>query len=292
MGDDGNFDAAIRRIRAGDETAAAELVRRYEQLIRREVRLHLEDDRLRRLFDSMDVVQSVLASFFIRTAAGEYDLDRPEQLAALLVQMTRKKLGLGLLESFSEPCEVCAGRGIIVHHEPIMKHRAPQQVERRRGRGGNQQQPAAESKAHAGTHAITEDVSKALATIAAKTVHHEVEVTVETPAAAATAEAPATESASTKAEATTDVAPDTAVADKAAAPAEQVVEILDIPIPVTKKPRTRRAVDPSAAEQLLGSVLESLPEPPAPGTRKRATRRATTGTITAAPMTTADTDKG
>ena len=75
-------------------------------------------------------------------------------------------------------------------------------------------------------------------------------------------------------------------------PAEQVVEILDIPIPVTKKPRTRRAVDPSAAEQLLGSVLESLPEPPAPGTRKRASRRATTGTITAAPTTTADTDKG
>ena len=28
-----------------------------------------------------------------------------------LVQMTRKKLGLGLLETFSEPCETCAGRG-------------------------------------------------------------------------------------------------------------------------------------------------------------------------------------
>ena len=38
-----------------------------------------------------------------------------------LVQMTRKKLGLGLLESFSEPCEVCAGRGIIVHHEPVVE---------------------------------------------------------------------------------------------------------------------------------------------------------------------------
>lgn len=94
-----------------------------------------------------------------------------------LVQMTRKKLGLGLLESFSEPCEVCAGRGIIVHHEPIMKHRAPQQqVERRRGRGGgggNQQpQQPAESKAHAGTHAITEDVKHALAQIAASTIPH------------------------------------------------------------------------------------------------------------------------
>jgi RNA polymerase sigma factor (sigma-70 family) len=40
----------------------------------------------------MDVVQSVLASFFLRTAAGEYDLNSPEQLGALLVQMSRNKL--------------------------------------------------------------------------------------------------------------------------------------------------------------------------------------------------------
>ena len=38
-----------------------------------------------------------------------------------LVQMTRKKLGIGLLESFSEPCEVCEGRGVVVHNEPIMR---------------------------------------------------------------------------------------------------------------------------------------------------------------------------
>ena len=41
-----------------------------------------------------------------------------------LVQMTRKKLGIGLLEAFSEPCEACAGRGVIVHHEPIMRHKS------------------------------------------------------------------------------------------------------------------------------------------------------------------------
>ena len=40
-----------------------------------------------------------------------------------LVQMTRKKLGIGLLEAFSEPCEACASRGVIVHHEPIMRSR-------------------------------------------------------------------------------------------------------------------------------------------------------------------------
>lgn len=41
-----------------------------------------------------------------------------------LVQMTRKKLGLGLLEAFSEPCEACASRGVIVHHEPIMRSKS------------------------------------------------------------------------------------------------------------------------------------------------------------------------
>jgi ribonuclease E len=57
--------------------------------------------------------------------------------------MTRKKLGLGLLETFSEPCEVCAGRGVIVHHDPVTRHRAPQPPERRRGgKGGGQAQTA------------------------------------------------------------------------------------------------------------------------------------------------------
>ncbi len=36
-----------------------------------------------------------------------------------LVQMTRKRVGSGLIEVFSEPCEHCHGRGIIIHSEPI-----------------------------------------------------------------------------------------------------------------------------------------------------------------------------
>jgi RNA polymerase sigma-70 factor (ECF subfamily) len=92
MSETASFPDFLRRIRAGDEEAAAELVRRYEPLIRREVRLRLEDRRLCRVFDSMDVCQSVLASFFVRTAAGQYDLERPEQLVKLLVRMTRNKV--------------------------------------------------------------------------------------------------------------------------------------------------------------------------------------------------------
>jgi len=36
-----------------------------------------------------------------------------------LVQMTRKRVGAGLLEAFSEPCEHCKGRGVVVHTEPV-----------------------------------------------------------------------------------------------------------------------------------------------------------------------------
>ncbi len=92
MADTFAFVDFVRRIRSGDGEAAAELVRRYEPLIRREVRLQLEDDRLERLFDSMDVCQSVLKSFFVRTAAGQFDLDDPGQLIRLLVTMARNKL--------------------------------------------------------------------------------------------------------------------------------------------------------------------------------------------------------
>src|SRR5690606_8323189 len=36
-----------------------------------------------------------------------------------LVQMTRKRLGTGLVEAFSTTCEHCNGRGLIVHSEPV-----------------------------------------------------------------------------------------------------------------------------------------------------------------------------
>jgi ribonuclease E len=35
-----------------------------------------------------------------------------------LVQMTRKKIGTGLIEAFSTPCEHCKGRGVVVSTEP------------------------------------------------------------------------------------------------------------------------------------------------------------------------------
>jgi RNA polymerase sigma factor (sigma-70 family) len=90
--DANSFMGFLDRVRGGDQRAAEELVRLYEPEIRREVRLRLRDPRLRRDFDSVDICQSVLGSFFARASLGQYDLQKPEDLIKLLVTMTRNKL--------------------------------------------------------------------------------------------------------------------------------------------------------------------------------------------------------
>ncbi|GIF07507.1 hypothetical protein Asi03nite_50450 [Actinoplanes siamensis] len=41
-----------------------------------------------------------------------------------LVQMTRKRIGAGLLEAFSETCDHCKGRGVVIHPEPVPEKRS------------------------------------------------------------------------------------------------------------------------------------------------------------------------
>ncbi|MDE0546983.1 Rne/Rng family ribonuclease [Microbacterium sp. C7(2022)] len=176
-----------------------------------------------------------------------------------LVQMTRKKLGLGLLETFSEQCDVCAGRGLIVHHDPIVKHRgggsSPQQNSRR-SRGGSQ--PQQSSQSNGGTHVITEGVKTALAQIAASTIHH---------------------------------ADDAGDASGLPAVAEQP-ETREPRQERAKKPRKKRNKDAAATKAgaprtekdvLLDSVLDALPEPKAPG-QGRSRRRVTTAALTGTPV--------
>src|SRR3954471_15577003 len=86
------FEELIRRVRAWDQEAAEELVRRYEPAIRRAVRFRLADSRLGSLFDSLDLCQFGLASFFVRAATGQYDLETPEKVLGLLAAMARNKL--------------------------------------------------------------------------------------------------------------------------------------------------------------------------------------------------------
>ncbi len=88
----GSFHSFIAKVRGGDEGAARELVLNYEKVIRREVHLRMDDHRLSRIFDSMDISQSVLTSFFARASTGHFDIETPEQLVSLLLQMTRNKV--------------------------------------------------------------------------------------------------------------------------------------------------------------------------------------------------------
>ncbi|MFG6278171.1 Rne/Rng family ribonuclease [Microbacterium sp. 5K110] len=195
-----------------------------------------------------------------------------------LVQMTRKKLGLGLLETFSEACEVCAGRGVVVHHDPVVKHRSASagngnggsngngNGNNRRSRGGNGPSagngagngtaPANGGQAAptGGTHVITEGVKSALAQIAASTIHPTVE--------------------------------DPAVVEAAVVASVEAVMDAKVEAPVREK-RPRKKREPKAArtekDALLESVLEALPEPKAPG-QGRSRRRVTTAALTGTPV--------
>lgn len=130
------FQELIRRVRGRDQDAAQELATRYEKAIRRVVRIHLRDARIRQVLDSMDICQSVLASFFVRTALGQYELESPEQLINLLTAITRNKLanqvnrmkaqrrdirknmtieteGISLVDRASDPSEQASAREIL-----------------------------------------------------------------------------------------------------------------------------------------------------------------------------------
>ncbi|WP_167041858.1 Rne/Rng family ribonuclease [Salinibacterium sp. ZJ454] len=259
-----------------EETVTKNNLEAAEEIVRQ---LRLRDIGGIIVVDFIDMVLETNRDLVLRRLVECLSRDRTKhQVAEVtslgLVQMTRKKLGLGLIESFSEPCDTCAGRGIIIHHDPVLKHRAPQQQESsgrgRRGKGnggnggGNQQ--AAQQQAPAvgnGTHAITEDVRHALAQIAASTVQHPTE-----------AAESATSGKQTQLEAIAETARHDAKSDsEKVAAAEATVAILDIP--VKKASRPSRKISTADAEQILGSVLESLPEPKQPGQgRTRTSRRA------------------
>src|SRR3954469_3665831 len=88
---DNPFVSYVARLRAGDEAALEELVARYAPVIKLEARMRLRSPHLRAVLDSMDICQSVLQSFFLRAAAGQFDSDRRRDLRKLFVQMACTK---------------------------------------------------------------------------------------------------------------------------------------------------------------------------------------------------------
>ncbi|WP_193509739.1 Rne/Rng family ribonuclease [Cryobacterium sp. BB736] len=255
-----------------EETVTKNNLEAAEEIVRQ---LRLRDIGGIIVVDFIDMVLETNRDLVLRRLVECLSRDRTKhQVAEVtslgLVQMTRKKLGLGLLESFSEPCDVCAGRGIIVHHDPVTKHRqTPQPETRRRGKA----QTAPPSKPGNGTHAITDDVKNALAQIAASTIIPDAHDD------AAKSE-PAEEAVEEAAPATAE-----AMAETPAAPEKDAedAELAILDIPLKKVQRAPRRVSPEAAEDILGSVLEALPAPKEPGTGRsaRRPRRATSASIAA-----------
>jgi ribonuclease E len=215
-----------------EETVTKNNLEAAEEIVRQ---LRLRDIGGIIVVDFIDMVLETNRDLVLRRLVECLSRDRTKhQVAEVtslgLVQMTRKKLGLGLLESFSENCETCAGRGIIVHHDPVVKHRQtaqPPQERRPRGKGGNggngngngggnggggntassASVAADAAKSGTGTHGITEDAKQALALIAASTLAHpatgaitaiEPAVTTSTPAAGEKFQQPESEAEKTQ----------------------------------------------------------------------------------------------
>jgi RNA polymerase sigma-70 factor (ECF subfamily) len=97
------FRSFVERFRAGDASAAEELVRHYEPIIRREIRFRMIDSRLTRIYDSVDFSQAVMASFFLRSA--DFEFKEPQDLVRLLITMARNKMATSARKLFSQKRE-------------------------------------------------------------------------------------------------------------------------------------------------------------------------------------------
>lgn len=93
MSQEDSFAEWMRRLRAGDEEAAAQIVQRFTQRLVAVVRRRTKDW-LRPKMDPEDVTQSVYRSFFCRHAQGEFaDLRDWSSLWHLLAHITLRKCG-------------------------------------------------------------------------------------------------------------------------------------------------------------------------------------------------------
>ena len=210
-----------------------------------------------------------------------------------LVQMTRKRVGEGLVEAFSSPCEACEGRGFIVHQHPVETSGAEQSS--KGAKGSKKQQKKAEPR-RIEDNADHERAKEALSAIAAASTRKEEESaagesapTKKRRTRAASAEAKEPEASSAEQVESTE-APEAPTSQSGAEQSEESA---------TKRPRRRRRVAQSAPLPELPVHID-LPEPVdhsdepaapakdaseiqlpehrenAPATRRRASRKAAT----------------
>ncbi|KGM00430.1 Rne/Rng family ribonuclease, partial [Cellulomonas cellasea] len=177
-----------------EETVTRNNLEAAEEIVRQ---LRLRDIGGIIVIDFIDMVLELNRDLVLRRLVECLGRDRTKhQVAEVtslgLVQMTRKRVGQGLVEAFSETCEHCNGRGFIVHADPIERssrseagapqhQHQPQQApapaeadakRSRRKRGGKDAGPAGSAlPAVPVLPEAREAVKATLATIAAAAAH-------------------------------------------------------------------------------------------------------------------------
>ncbi|RVW05507.1 translation initiation factor IF-2 N-terminal domain-containing protein [Rhodococcus xishaensis] len=104
-----------------EETVTRNNLEAAEEIVRQ---MRLRDIGGMIVVDFIDMVLESNRDLVLRRLTEALSRDRTrhqvsEVTSLGLVQMTRKKLGTGLVEAFSTTCEHCHGRGIVVHSDPI-----------------------------------------------------------------------------------------------------------------------------------------------------------------------------
>jgi ribonuclease E len=131
------------------------------------------------VIDFIDMVLESNRDLVLRRLVEALSRDRTRhQVAEVtslgLVQMTRKRVGQGLVEAFSEPCECCGGRGFIVQDAPVEKGSGDgggSEPGRRKKRGGKKSKDKAAEESVAVVPAASPEVKATLASIAAAAAH-------------------------------------------------------------------------------------------------------------------------
>ena len=104
-----------------EETVTKNNIEAAEEIVRQ---LRLRDIGGIIVIDFIDMVLESNRDLVVRRLLECLGRDRTKhQVAEVtslgLVQMTRKRVGSGLIEVFSETCEHCNGRGFIIHADPV-----------------------------------------------------------------------------------------------------------------------------------------------------------------------------
>ena len=156
-----------------EETVTRNNIEAAEEIVRQ---LRLRDIGGIIVIDFIDMVLESNRELVLRRLLECLGRDRTKhQVAEVtslgLVQMTRKRVGQGLLEAFSTPCEACNGRGRHVHGDPVEPKRgAEKEPEPKRGKSAGRRKKAAATVEETRDPAAAAAAAAAVASIAKATV--------------------------------------------------------------------------------------------------------------------------